>query len=153
MRNVPGRTTAARFSPSVHLAAQFERHQRAHGTAAAIEKLLSNQRLALPAKPRAGEMSDGVRRVVEMVAARHRVPMKLVVGMSRHAGAIDARHEAWFRISACGFSGPQIAKMFRCDPSSIVTARQRFRDRRPELAAEIEAAVARPARAGAEAVN
>jgi len=154
MSKVPARSTAARFShfkPSALLAARFERHQRAHGTAAAIEKLLDSQRSVALAKPRPGEIGEGVRRLLEMVAERHGVPVRSVTGMNRGAKAVEARHEAWFRIGACGFSGPRIAKMFRCDPSSVVTARQAFRERHPELVAQIEEAAARPSTVVADA--
>jgi len=130
-----------------HLGPLFEADLQRHGLQTALELFLGRSRGMLAvaqAKPRPGEMTDGVRRVIEMVAARHDVPVRMVTGMSRYAKAVEARHEAWFRLAVCGFSGPGIAKMFRCNPSSIVTARQSFRERHAELAAEIEEAAARP---------
>ena len=148
MSNVSAGRATARFSrfKAARLAAQFERYQRAHGTAAAIERLLERARRAVDGsrKPRPGEMNPGVRRLVELVAARHEVPLKLVTGMSRQARAVAARHEAWFRLAACGFSGPGIAKMFCCRPSTLVPALRGFRERFPEKAAEIERAARAP---------
>lgn len=129
-----------------HLGPLFEADVKRNGLQCALENFLDRARgmlAVVPAKPRPGEMTPGVRRVVELVADGHGVPLKLVTGMSRHSKAVAARHEAWFRLSARGFSGPGLAKMFRCDPSTIVPARRAFRERHPELAAQIEQATAR----------
>jgi len=97
-----------------------------------------------PRKPSPGEMPDGVRRIVDLVAKAPGVPSRQVIGMDRRTKVIAARHEAWFRLGMCGFSGPRIAKMFRCNPSAIVPARRSFRENYPEKAAEIEQAALAP---------
>ncbi len=130
-----------------HLGPLFEADRRRAGLQVALESFLGRARTMLsiaPQKPGPGQMSEGVRRLVEMVAEAHGVPVRQVTGKDRRAEVVAARHEAWFRLAACGYSQPVTAKMFRCRPSTLVPALRGFRERFPEKAAEIERAARAP---------
>lgn len=120
----------ARLSP------RFDRDLKAHGLRTALEGFLAGY---LEPRPAFDSMAD-VRPLFEAVARKHAVTLAQIRSMSAVKAIVRARHELWYRLHVFGFSGPHIARWWKRDPSTVADARKFLRERRPELAAEIERA-------------
>lgn len=75
----------------------------------------------LPVAPPPKGMSRRVLRMVEEVAAKHRLTVPIIMGTSRDVASVAARHEAWWTVwRETGLSYPRLGALFRRDHSSIL---------------------------------
>jgi len=109
------------------------------GLRGAVEQLIGR---LFPDQVRVVPMAKTAWAMVDAVAEAHNLNPKYVRSKMRYQTVVAARHEAWFRLHASGFSGPEIAAMFEVDASTVCDARQSFRRKFPELAEAILAASA-----------
>lgn len=150
MSTVSARSKQARVS-ALRLFTAVERKQ---GRGAAIAAVIAADRrrrpyrragnqaraiIAAAPSPQATSLRPAAERLIELVARRHGLGPKDVMSRSRVARIVFARHEAWYRLAAAGYSGPDVAALFDVDPSSVSDARNGFRVRHPQLAGEIDA--------------
>lgn len=69
-----------------------------------------------------GNVSDGVREMLQKIADAHCVTLADAMGNRRLPHYVRARHEMWVLLRNRGYSFPRIAAIFQCDHSSVITA-------------------------------
>ena len=66
---------------------------------------------------------------LRLVCLGYHVTLEEVLSRARHRQVVRGRDACIMRLCSLGLSGPEIAKLLGMDPSSIVVARARYRER------------------------